>query len=266
MKIAYLFLIACLCAGSASTENLYKVLGVSKTATQKEIKKAYKEMAREWHPDKNSDENAADRFTKINEAYEVWGFNFNFNGNQQGESVIEKFNINLRAYETKILPESDRKPCFLYTYTDFCFDCARIEHLVEKLIRDLEDVGICVGTFHAGRARSLTGALRIERVPTLIMLINGQLTTFRGSVNTAGLNNFARGVFPKNLFTKINDGNFQDFLDGWNDNHVRALLFIRREEISMRFLAPAFYHKEFIKFGYVNLWTNENSNLTRNTT
>ncbi|XP_076086499.1 dnaJ homolog subfamily C member 16-like [Mytilus galloprovincialis] len=299
MKIAYLFLIACLCAGSASTENLYKVLGVSKTATQKEIKKAYKEMAREWHPDKNSDENAADRFTKINEAYETLGdsnkrdqydrfgytaareqkpsheyhnpfgndffrgFNFNFNGNQQGESVIEKFNINLRAYETKILPESDRKPCFLYTYTDFCFDCARIEHLVEKLIRDLEDVGICVGTFHAGRARSLTGALRIERVPTLIMLINGQLTTFRGSVNTAGLNNFARGVFPKNLFTKINDGNFQDFLDGWNDNHVRALLFIRREEISMRFLAPAFYHKEFIKFGYVNLWTNENSNLTK---
>ncbi|OPL32895.1 dnaj 16 subfamily c member, partial [Mytilus galloprovincialis] len=131
MKIAYLFLIACLCACSASTENLYKVLGVSKTATQKEIKKAYKEMAREWHPDKNSDENAADRFTKINEAYETLGdsnkrdqydrfgytaareqkpsheyhnpfgndffrgFNFNFNGNQQGESVIEKFNINL---------------------------------------------------------------------------------------------------------------------------------------------------------------------------
>lgn len=31
----------------------------------------------------------------------------------------------------------------------------------------------------------------------------------------------------------------------------------------MRFLAPAFYHKEFIKFGYVNLWTNENSNLTK---
>ena len=46
-----------------------------------------------------------------------------------------------RVYETKILPESDRKPCFLYTYTDFCFDCARIEHLVEKLIRDLDDIG-----------------------------------------------------------------------------------------------------------------------------
>lgn len=29
----------------------------------------------------------------------------------------------------------------------------------------------------------------------------------------------------------------------------------------MRFLAPAFYHKEFIKFGYVNLWSNDNVNL-----
>ena len=31
----------------------------------------------------------------------------------------------------------------------------------------------------------------------------------------------------------------------------------------MRFLTQAFYHKEFIKFGFVNLWLNENENLTR---
>ena len=31
----------------------------------------------------------------------------------------------------------------------------------------------------------------------------------------------------------------------------------------MRFLAPAFYHKEFIKFGYVNLWLNDNVNLSK---
>lgn len=301
MKISVIFLlIVALISVNVNAESLYSVLGVSKGATQREIKTAYKELAREWHPDKNSDADAADRFTKINEAYETLGdakkreqydrfgytaareqqkpshgfhspfgdgffreFNFNFNGFNQGESYIQKFDINLRAYETRILPESDKKPCFLYTYTDFCFDCARIEHLVDKLIKDLDDIGVCVGTFHAGRARSLASTLRIERVPTLLMLINGQLTFFKGGVSTTTLRNFARNVFPTNILTKINDANFKAFLEGWNDNHVRALLFVRREDIAMRFLAPAFYHKEFIKFGYVNLWLNDNVNLTK---
>ncbi|GHT25471.1 molecular chaperone DnaJ [Bacteroidia bacterium] len=52
----------------------YKVLGVSKTATQDEIKKAYRQLAREYHPDKNKDNDAAKRkFQEINEANEVLG-------------------------------------------------------------------------------------------------------------------------------------------------------------------------------------------------
>ncbi|GAP71694.1 hypothetical protein SAMD00024442_16_59 [Candidatus Symbiothrix dinenymphae] len=52
----------------------YKVLGVSKTASQDEIKKAYRKLAREYHPDKNKDNEAAKRkFQEINEAHEVLG-------------------------------------------------------------------------------------------------------------------------------------------------------------------------------------------------
>lgn len=50
----------------------YKVLGVSKTATDKEIKSAFRKLAQQYHPDKNpGDKKAEDKFKEINEAYEV---------------------------------------------------------------------------------------------------------------------------------------------------------------------------------------------------
>lgn len=54
----------------AATPDYYKILGVSKTATAEEIKKAYRKLARTHHPDAGGDEA---KFKEINEAYEVLG-------------------------------------------------------------------------------------------------------------------------------------------------------------------------------------------------
>ena len=49
----------------------YDILGVSRNASLEEIKKAYRKLALEWHPDRNKSPEAEERFKEINEAYEV---------------------------------------------------------------------------------------------------------------------------------------------------------------------------------------------------
>ncbi|TMD14603.1 MAG: J domain-containing protein [Chloroflexi bacterium] len=52
-------------------KDYYATLGVARTATDKEIKSAYRRLARQLHPDVNNDPKATERFKLVNEAYEV---------------------------------------------------------------------------------------------------------------------------------------------------------------------------------------------------
>ena len=55
-----------------ATKDYYKILGVTRNATEKDIKKAYRQLARKYHPDVNPGDKAAEaKFKEINEAHEV---------------------------------------------------------------------------------------------------------------------------------------------------------------------------------------------------
>src|ERR671932_1914637 len=52
----------------------YDVLGVSRSASEAEIKKAYRKLAKAYHPDRNkNDPKAKDKFSEVNSAYEILG-------------------------------------------------------------------------------------------------------------------------------------------------------------------------------------------------
>tara|TARA_Y100001935_G_C17205114_1_gene457129 strand:- start:109 stop:912 length:804 start_codon:yes stop_codon:yes gene_type:complete len=92
----------------------YNTLGVNRTATDSEIKAAYRKLAMQYHPDKGGD---ANRFARINEAYEVLkdpqrrsqydnpqpqGFNFRTNNMPHGfEDLFSTFGFNRRPMQNK---------------------------------------------------------------------------------------------------------------------------------------------------------------------
>ena len=49
----------------------YDILELSKDASDEDIKRAFRKKAMQYHPDRNKEDNAADRFKEVNEAYQV---------------------------------------------------------------------------------------------------------------------------------------------------------------------------------------------------
>ncbi|GAB1601951.1 dnaJ homolog subfamily C member 16-like [Argonauta hians] len=269
----------------SSADNLYNILGVNKHASSQNIRQAYKHLVKIWHPEKNKDPSAVFKFTRINEAYQTLGdperrsiydqhgytasheiylqrnnpryhktashisrvFSFG------AESIIDKHMITHQFYDVRILPESFRRPYFLYAYGDTCYTCRQIEPLLEKFIKELEELGIGVGTIHVTSNRVLGSNLRIHEIPQIMAVVNARVTYFKGQVTKQALRDFVRNLFePSKTLKILNDNNFQSFLLGWSDNRMRALFFTPKEKPSLRFLMSAFAHREKIASGYIH--------------
>ncbi|KAL7021158.1 hypothetical protein ACKWTF_011779 [Chironomus riparius] len=272
-------------------DNPYKILGIEKKASLQEIKKAYKQLAKEWHPDKTDAVDAEKKFIEIKSAYELLSdperrksfdlygitnedyqrqrpdysqygkFSFDpfddFFGHKtfyqnQDISFFHKLSITAKYYESNILPKSKQTPYILIFYSDWCFACIRAANTFKKIMDAFENVGVTFATVNAGHEQSVVRKSSIHALPSIAMILDEHSYVYKESSFTLQkMADFIRQKLPYKLVLPINDASLDSFLNGWHDNRVRALIFEPRLQPRLRYLLSAFYFKNHVHFGFI---------------
>ncbi|XP_077469693.1 dnaJ homolog subfamily C member 16 isoform X2 [Stigmatopora argus] len=279
----------------------YKTLGVTRAASQAEIKKVYKRLAREWHPDKNKNSGAEDMFIRITKSYEILSsvekranydrygqtddahpygggryasprrdnFNFEefffpFNSRTQRDFSDSKHSLGFNQYVIDVVPDSFKRPYLIKITSDWCFNCIHIEPVWKEVVQEMEALGVGIGVVDVGYERRLANHLGAHRTPSILGVVNGKVTFFHYAVAKEHLMLFVEDLLPQRLVERVNDKNNQQFLNSWHEvNKPHVLLFDQVPVVPLLYKLTAFAYKDYMQFGYVDQGLAETSNLQR---
>ncbi|KAL1492094.1 hypothetical protein ABEB36_012587 [Hypothenemus hampei] len=274
---------------SGELGNPYTILGINRKATQKEIRQAYMQLVKEWHPDKSKSPEAEERFVEIKQAYELLSdpdrrnlydnkgiteddyykkpdrqsyfthspldemfgpHGAHFNFQENDITFFHKLSITTRQFDKIILGKSEKTPYLLFFYADWCFSCLLSAPHCRKLSDKLEPLGINFVTVHTTKEPNLGRRLNIPSVPCLVFLIDGNSYVYKESItNIAKVIEFMKSKFPYKMVSKVREDNLEEFLKGWTDNRVRGLIVSHKINIRLRYLVTAFHFRHRVAFG-----------------
>uniref|UniRef100_A0A8C2E1F6 DnaJ homolog subfamily C member 16 n=1 Tax=Cyprinus carpio TaxID=7962 RepID=A0A8C2E1F6_CYPCA len=286
---------------SAAEFDPYKVLGVTRSASQSEIKKVYKRLAKEWHPDKNKNPEAEDMFIKITKSYEIltneekkasydrygqtdnthpYGrghhgfrhnfyfdetfFHFPFNNKGGRDFANSKYTLHFSQYVNEVVPDSFKRPYLIKITSDWCFSCIHIEPVWKETVQELETLGIGIGVVDVGYERRLANNLGAHQTPSILGVVNGKVSFFHYAVVKGHLMQFIEDLLPQRLVEKVTDKNNQEFLKSWHKlNKPHVLLFDQVPSVPLLYKLTAFAYKDYVQFGYVDQGLSETADLLR---
>ena len=117
-------------------KDYYKILGVHEDASEEEIKKAYRKLARQWHPDVNKSPDAHERFIEISEAYEIL---INPKSRKEYDAIRHGYN-NENYYNEQRQQDFSRAQQTAREKGEY-YSSISLEELLEKILRAAVDLG-----------------------------------------------------------------------------------------------------------------------------
>uniref|UniRef100_A0A8C2WMP1 DnaJ homolog subfamily C member 16 n=1 Tax=Cyclopterus lumpus TaxID=8103 RepID=A0A8C2WMP1_CYCLU len=288
-------------ARAASEYDPYMVLGVGRSASQAEVKRAYKNLAKEWHPDKNKDPKAEDMFIKVSKSYEILSneerrSNFDRYGQMEenqplGQSQHQgfrgfhnsfyfdesffhfprsrdfadsKYLLHHAGFNSDVLPDSHKRPYLIKVTSEWCFACIHIEPVWKETVLELEPLGVGIGIVDLGYERRLAHQLGAHRAPSIIGLVNGRVTFFHQAVVREHLRQFIEDLLPHKLVERITDNNYLAFLESWRvENKPSVLLFDQVPVVPLLYKLTAFAFRDYVRLGFVDQGDAHNTRLLR---
>ncbi|XP_056278571.1 dnaJ homolog subfamily C member 16-like isoform X1 [Pseudoliparis swirei] len=280
----------------------YKILGVTRSASLAEIKKVYKRLAKEWHPDKNKNPGAEDMFIKITKSYEILSsedkranydrygqtddtqpygggryghphdsfyfdesfYNFPFNSKNSRDFADNKYTLHFNQYVNDVVPDSYKRPYLIKITSDWCFSCIHIEPVWKEVVQEMETLGVGIRVVDVGYERRLANHLGAHRTPSILGVINGKVTFFHYAVAKEHIRQFVEDLLPQRLVEWVTDKNNLQFLSSWHKlNKPHVLLFDQVPVVPLLYKLTAFAYKDYLQFGYVDQGLSETADLQK---
>ncbi|KAF2987486.1 hypothetical protein EK904_002527 [Melospiza melodia maxima] len=236
-KRSLLLLLVCVIVLVCTDQDYYSLLGVSKEASSREIRQAFKKLALKLHPDKNqNDPNAHDNFLKINRAYEVLkDEDLRKKYDKYGEKGLEDQqqggryeSWNFYRYDFGIYDDDpeiitlDRgefdaavnsgELWFVNFYSPRCSHCHDLAPTWREFAKELDGV-IRIGAVNCGDNRMLCRIKGINSYPSLYIFKTGmQPVKYYGDRSKESLKNFAM-QYVTSTVTELWAGNFVNAIE-----------------------------------------------------
>lgn len=135
-------------------------------------------------------------------------------------------------------------------YADWCFSCMKVAGAFKKIKDSLEPLGFVFGTVNAGHESNLARKASVHALPCMVLVLDGKNYVFKdGSFVLQNVVDFIRQKLPYKMIVPVTDDNVEQFLSGWSDNRVRALIMEPRKQIRLRYLNTAFQFRQRVLFG-----------------
>lgn len=138
--------------------DLYDILGVPKTATQEDIKSAYRKLAKQWHPDVNSDKTLAEaKFKEINRAYETLSDTASRATYDSGRTPFGSAGWRMDPFGNNYGPSRRRTPTNITCYVEISLVDVVTGTVGKLAVKRMTDCGACSGTGSSTSKRTTCG-------------------------------------------------------------------------------------------------------------
>lgn len=126
----------------------------------------------------------------------------------------------------------------------------KVASAFKKIKESLEPLGIVFATVNSAHETGIVRKAGVHGLPSIVLVLDGKNYIFKDSgFSVQKVVDFIRHKLPYRLMLSVKDDTVNQFLDGWEDNRVRALVIEPRIQPRLRYLVTAFHFRERVAFG-----------------